>query len=93
MHGCVYAEHIKLPALLYQATGEQRYLEMAVSAQQKLFAHHMLVDGAPSSSEALFHHHGSRRARDLRPVRPFLDLGLCNGGELGTEPTGTEWNA
>lgn len=52
-HGVTYAEHTKLPALLYMYTGESRYLELAVSAQRKVFEHHMLVDGTPSSTERL----------------------------------------
>lgn len=52
-HGVTYAEHTKLPALLYMYTGERRYLELAVSAQRKVFEHHMLVDGTPSSTEML----------------------------------------
>jgi DUF1680 family protein len=52
-HGVTYAEHTKLPALLYMHTGEPRYLELAVNAQRKVFEHHMLVDGTPSSTERL----------------------------------------
>lgn len=52
-HGVTYAEHTKLPTLLYAYTGNQHYRELAVSAQRKVFEHHMLVDGTPSTTEAL----------------------------------------
>ena len=53
VHGCTYAEHTKLPALLYRATGKQRYADLVTSANLKIFNHHLLVDGGPSSSEGL----------------------------------------
>ncbi|WP_263358312.1 glycoside hydrolase family 127 protein [Acidicapsa ligni] len=53
MHGVTYAEHSKLPALLYRASGKQQYLDLAIAAQQKVFNHHVLVDGGASSTEFL----------------------------------------
>lgn len=50
-HGVTYAEVCKLPALLYMHTGRQSYLQLALAAQKRIFDHHMLVDGGPSTSE------------------------------------------
>jgi hypothetical protein len=52
-HGCTYAECSKLPAILYNATGDPEYLKFALAAQQRIFDHHMLVDGIPSTAEHL----------------------------------------
>ena len=51
-HGVTYAEHTKLPAILYLYTGKQHYLDLAISAQKKVLENHMLVDGIPSTSES-----------------------------------------
>ena len=50
-HGVTYAETSKLPAILYTHTGNQEYLRFALAAQRRIFDHHMLVDGIPSTSE------------------------------------------
>ncbi|HEY1808988.1 MAG TPA: beta-L-arabinofuranosidase domain-containing protein [Acidobacteriaceae bacterium] len=50
-HGVTYAETAKLPAILYRYTGNPDYLRFALAAQQRIFSHHMLVDGIPSTSE------------------------------------------
>lgn len=50
-HGCTYAETMKLPTLLYMATGKAEYLRFAHAANRRIFDHHMLVDGIPSTSE------------------------------------------
>lgn len=50
-HGVTYAETSKLPAILYMYTGNPEYLRFALAAQQRIFSHHMLVDGIPSTSE------------------------------------------
>jgi uncharacterized protein len=52
-HGVSYAEQTKLPAILYLYTGKQEYVKYAVAAQHRIFNHHMLIDGIPSSSEGL----------------------------------------
>jgi len=52
-YGVTYAEHTKLPAILYVYTGKQHYLELAISAQRKVFENQMLVDGTPSTTESL----------------------------------------
>jgi hypothetical protein len=52
-HGVSYAEISKQPAILYLYTGNERYREFAVAAQQRIFKHHMLIDGIPSSQEGL----------------------------------------
>ncbi len=69
MHGVTYAEHSKLPALLYRATGRQHYLDVALSGQQKVFNHHMLVDGGPSSTEFL----AATTARDAHETCDLAD--------------------
>jgi DUF1680 family protein len=50
-HGVSYAETSKLPAILYLYTGKEDYRKFAVAAQRRIFDHHMLIDGIPSSSE------------------------------------------
>jgi DUF1680 family protein len=51
-HGVSYAETSKLPAILYLYTGKEEYRKFVVAAQRRIFDHHMLIDGIPSSSEA-----------------------------------------
>lgn len=50
-HGVSYAEISKLPAILYLYTGKEDYRKFVVAAQKRVFDHHMLIDGIPSSSE------------------------------------------
>ena len=50
-HGVTYAEQAKLPALLYIHTGKPEYLDFAHATQRRIFDHHMLIDGIPSTSE------------------------------------------
>jgi len=50
-HGCTYAETMKLPAILYLHSGNPEYLRFALAAERRIFDHHMLVDGIPSTSE------------------------------------------
>ncbi len=50
-HGCTYAETMKLPAILYLNTGKNDYLKFAQAAERRIFDHHMLIDGIPSTSE------------------------------------------
>ena len=50
-HGVTYIEKAKLPAILYMHTGKEEYLRYALAAQQRIFDHHMLIDGIPSTSE------------------------------------------
>jgi hypothetical protein len=51
-HGVTYAEIMKLPALLYLYTGNQDYLRFAAAAERRIFDHHMLIDGIPSTTES-----------------------------------------
>jgi hypothetical protein len=44
-------ETMKLPAILYLYTGKEEYLKLAQAAEQRIFDHHMLIDGIPSTSE------------------------------------------
>jgi hypothetical protein len=53
MHGVTYAEHGKLPSLLYMAGADSRYKDISVSAFRKISEHHVLADGGVSSSERL----------------------------------------
>lgn len=55
MHGVTYNEELKLPMMLYAYTGERKYLDAALRANDKLVVNHMLPDGVPSSNE---HHDG-----------------------------------
>ena len=50
-HGVTYAETIKLPAILFLYTGKEEYLEFSQAAERRIFDHHMLIDGIPSTSE------------------------------------------
>ena len=50
-HGVTYIEKAKLPAILYMHTGKEDYLRFALAAQKRIFDHHMLIDGIPSTSE------------------------------------------
>lgn len=50
-HGVTYIEKAKLPAILYLHTGKAEYLRFALAAQDRIFNHHMLIDGIPSTSE------------------------------------------
>ena len=50
-HGVTYIEKAKLPAILFMHTGNTEYLRFAVAAQERIFTHHMLIDGVPSTTE------------------------------------------
>ena len=50
-HGVTYIEKAKLPAILYAHTGNSEYLHFALAAQERIFSHHLLIDGIPSTSE------------------------------------------
>lgn len=52
-HGGWYCEMVKLPVILYMYTGETRLLEAAINGFRKIDRDHMLIDGIPSSNEAL----------------------------------------
>ena len=50
-HGVTYAETMKQPAILYLYTGKDEYRKFAEAAERRIFDHHMLIDGIPSTSE------------------------------------------
>ncbi len=50
-HGVTHIEKAKLPAILFLHTGNLKYLRFALAAQQRVFDHHMLIDGIPSTTE------------------------------------------
>lgn len=50
-HGVTYIEKAKLPAILFLHTGNTEYLRFALAAQKRIFGHHMLIDGIPSTTE------------------------------------------
>jgi len=50
-HGVTYIEIAKQPAILYMYTGKDEYLNFALAAQRRIFDHHMLISGIPSTSE------------------------------------------
>lgn len=52
-HGVTFCETAKVAAILYRVTGRKAYLSYAKAAYNKLNTYHMLVSGAPSSTEAL----------------------------------------
>lgn len=53
MHGVTMNELMKVPLILYTYTGEQKYLDAALKADEKMERANMLIDGINSSSEAL----------------------------------------
>lgn len=53
MHGVTMNELLKVPLLLYAYTGEEKYLQAALHAEEKMETPNMLIDGINSSSEAL----------------------------------------
>ena len=97
MHGVSYAEISKLPSLLYLATGTQRYLDLSVSAHRKIRDFHMLVNGAPSTSEYL----STTTARDAHEVCDIIDycwdwgylLQATRDGEYGDRIERATFNA
>lgn len=97
MHGVSYAEISKLPCLLYLATGTQRYLDLSVSAHRKIRDFHMLVNGAPSTSEYL----STTTARDAHEVCDIIDycwdwgylLQATRDGEYGDRIERATFNA
>lgn len=54
IHGVTFNETLKLPVILYQATGNKEYLEAAQNGFDKLDKYHVMVDGMPTSSEKLY---------------------------------------
>jgi uncharacterized protein len=69
-HGVGYAELSKIPAILYVYTGDTKYLSYAVAAQERIFSHHMLIDGLPSTQEV------------FRGVDPLDAHETCNASDM-----------
>lgn len=53
MHGVTMCELLKIPMILYSYTGDEKYLDAALHAMEKMESRNMLVDGVNSSSEYL----------------------------------------
>ena len=53
MHSVTFCEMLKLPLLLYAYTGNEHYLDLAMTAVRKVERESMLPDGVPSSAEFL----------------------------------------
>lgn len=68
-HGVTYAETVKLPAILYLYTGKAEYLRLSEAAERRIFDHHMLIDGIPSTSE----HYEGITALDLHETCDIAD--------------------
>ncbi|MDE1163376.1 MAG: glycoside hydrolase family 127 protein [Acidobacteriaceae bacterium] len=83
-HGVTYAEMAKLPAILYAYTGKPEYLRFALAAQQRIFDHHMLVDGIPSTTE----HFGTTTALDSHETCDITDHTWTWGYLLSTTGDG-----
>lgn len=60
-HGVSFNEMVKIPVLLYLATGERAYLEPALHAYRKVDRYHMTASGLHSARERL----ESRSSREL----------------------------
>lgn len=84
VHGVTFAEVTKIPVLLYRATGEERYLHAAIGAHRKIFEHHLLVSGVPSTSEVL----STTTARDAHEICDSVDFPWTWGYLLGTTGNG-----
>lgn len=57
IHGVTVNEIMKVPVILYEYTGEEKYLIQALHADAKMEGPNMLVDGVNSSTEALAGNH------------------------------------
>lgn len=57
IHGVTYNEFAKLGALLYQATGHEKYLQCSIRAYKKAAALYLLPGGCVSSDELLRSNH------------------------------------
>lgn len=68
-HGVSYSEMSKQPAILYMYTGKPEYLKFAVAAQKRIFEHHILIDGIPSTSE----HYATVTSLDSRETCDITD--------------------
>ncbi len=68
-HGVTYAETVKLPAILYLYTGKEEYLKFAEAAERRIFDHHMLISGIPSTSE----HYRTTTSLDLHETCDIAD--------------------
>ena len=53
IHGVSFSESVKLPAILFGATGKKHYLEKAEAALEKILARHEQLPGIISSNENL----------------------------------------
>lgn len=53
IHGVYFLEQAKLPAILYMATGNEKFLQASLNGFRKLDRDHMLIDGVNSSNEGL----------------------------------------
>ncbi len=56
MHGVSASESLKLPVMLYNATGDRRWLEPAKHFLDRIFADHSQPTGMPSANEYLSGH-------------------------------------
>ena len=52
LHAVTYDEMVKIPALLYTITGEERYLQASLSGLKRIERHHLLPIGIHSGSES-----------------------------------------
>ena len=52
-HGVSYNEYSKLGAIMYMATGKQKYLDASIAAYKKIDKYFMLIDGCHCSNEFL----------------------------------------
>ena len=86
IHGVTFLEMLKLPVLLYMATGETRYLDAARNGYRKLDKFHMLANGITSSEEGL----SDKRATSAYETCDISDYAWTTGYML--QATGeVEW--
>ncbi|WP_298369764.1 beta-L-arabinofuranosidase domain-containing protein [uncultured Lutibacter sp.] len=74
-HGVGFVEQVKIPAILYLYTGNQKYLDASLNALHKLEKHHMLVDGCQSSVE----HLGGKAVNMAHETCDIVDLSWSAG--------------
>jgi hypothetical protein len=97
MHGVTYAEHSKLPALLYMAAGNPHYRDVSIAAFRKIAEHHVLADGGVSSTERL----STTTGRDAHETCDIVDyswswgymLSATRNGEYGDHIEKATFNA
>ncbi len=70
LHGVSFNEYSKLGAILYTATGEEKYLHASVAAYAKCDKYYMLIDGLHCSNEAM-HNNSPEQSHETCNISDF----------------------